>query len=87
VVTVHGALDDGDKPVFGVASVGRRPTVDGKDERIETYLLDFDGDLYGRRIHVHFHHKLREELKFSSLEELKAAMAKDIADARRYFGI
>lgn len=84
VVTVNGAAD---APVFGVCSVGRRPTVDGRDERIETYLLDFTGDIYGRRIRVEFHHKLREELKFSSLDELMLAMAKDIADAREYFNV
>lgn len=84
VVTVEGAADS---PVFGVSSVGRRPTVNGRDERIETYLLNFSGDIYGRRIRVQFHHKLREELKFSSLDELKLAMAKDIADAREYFRI
>ncbi|MDI1302161.1 MAG: bifunctional riboflavin kinase/FAD synthetase [bacterium] len=84
VVTVEGAADT---PVFGVSSVGRRPTVNGQDERIETYLLDFSGDIYGRRIRVQFHHKLREELKFSSLDELKVAMAKDIAEAREYFQI
>jgi riboflavin kinase/FMN adenylyltransferase len=84
VVTVEGAAD---APVFGVSSVGRRPTVNGQDERIETYLLDFSGDIYGRRIRVQFHHKLREELKFSSLDELKVAMAKDIAEAREYFQI
>lgn len=83
-VTVMNAADE---PVPGVCSVGRRPTVNGQDERIETYLLDFDADIYGRRIEVQFHQKLREELKFGSLDELKAAMAKDIADARRYFGI
>jgi riboflavin kinase/FMN adenylyltransferase len=84
VVTVNGVAD---VPVFGVCSVGRRPTVDGRDERIETYLLDFTGDIYGRRIRVEFHHKLREELKFSSLDELMLAMAKDIADAREYFNV
>ena len=83
-VTVEGAAD---VPVFGVTSVGRRPTVHGQDERIETHLLDFDGDIYGRRIKVVFHRKLREELKFNSLDELKTAMAKDIADSRDFFGI
>jgi riboflavin kinase/FMN adenylyltransferase len=83
-VTVTNALPH---PVRGVCSVGRRPTVNGQDERIETYLLDFDADIYGHRIHVTFHQKLREELKFDSLDELKVAMAKDIADARQYFGI
>lgn len=83
-VTVEGVAE---RPVFGAASVGRRPTVEGQDERIETHLLDFSGDIYGRRIRVVFHRKLREELKFGSLEELKTAMAKDIADTRVFFGI
>lgn len=83
-VTVDNALP---QPVYGVCSVGKRPTVNGQDERIETYLLDFEGDIYGHRIYVIFREKLREELKFNSREELKIAMAKDIADARRYFGI
>lgn len=83
-VTVDGAAAEA---VYGVSSVGRRPTVNGKDERIETYLLDFNADIYGRRIRVTFHHKLREELKFDSLASLKMAMEKDIADARSYFGI
>jgi riboflavin kinase/FMN adenylyltransferase len=83
-VTVSNALP---QVVHGVCSVGRRPTVNGVDERIETYLLDFDRDIYGHRIHVAFRQKLREELKFASLDELKTAMAKDVADARAYFGI
>ena len=83
-VTVEGAAAS---PVFGVTSVGRRPTVHGQDERIETHLFDFDGDIYGRRIKVVFHRKLREEMKFNSLDELKTAMAKDIADSREFFGI
>ncbi|HET8729482.1 MAG TPA: bifunctional riboflavin kinase/FAD synthetase [Moraxellaceae bacterium] len=83
-VTVHDALP---QPVHGVCSVGKRPTVNGLDERFETYLLDFAGDLYGHRIHLEFHHKIRDELKFDSLDELKVAMQKDIADTRHYFGI
>lgn len=83
-VTVEGI---GDAPLFGAASVGKRPTVHGLDERVETHLLDFAGDIYGKRIKVVFHHKLRNELKFGSLDELKLAMENDIADTRRYFGI
>lgn len=83
-VTVEGVAA---APVCGAASVGKRPTVQGLDERVETHLLDFAGDIYGKRIKVVFHHKLREELKFDSLDELKTAMAKDIADTRQYFGI
>lgn len=81
-VTVEGAAD---AMVYGVTSVGRRPTVDGRDERIETYLLDFSREIYGRRLRLQFHKKLRDELKFESLDALKRAMQQDIADARAYF--
>lgn len=74
-------------PAHGACSVGKRPTVNGLDERFETYLLDFNGDIYGHRIHIDFHHKIRDELKFNGLEELKAAMQDDIAKTRRFFGI
>lgn len=83
-VTVEGIAA---APLLGAASVGKRPTVHGLDERVETHLLDFVGDIYGKRIKVVFHHKLRDELKFGSLDELKAAMTNDIADTRQYFGI
>ncbi|MCC6201338.1 MAG: bifunctional riboflavin kinase/FAD synthetase [Moraxellaceae bacterium] len=83
-VTVEGVAA---APVFGAASVGKRPTVHGLDERVETHLLDFSGDIYGKRIRVEFHHKLRDELKFNSLDELKTAMQKDIAETRQYFNI
>lgn len=71
----------------GACSVGKRPTVNGLDERFETYLLDFEGDIYGHRIHIDFHYKIRDELKFNSLEELKVVMRGDIAETRRFFGI
>lgn len=90
-VTVRSAVAGGKAvpglPAYGACSVGRRPTVNGLDERFETYLLDFDGDLYGHRIHIDFHHKIRDELKFDSLDALKVAMGNDIAGTRRYFGI
>jgi riboflavin kinase/FMN adenylyltransferase len=75
----------GSKPVYGVSSVGTRPTVNGLDDRIETYLFDFNEDIYGRRIRVNFFHKIRDELKFSSLDELKAVMANDIRLAQDFF--
>jgi hypothetical protein len=49
---------------------------------LEVHLLDFAGDLYGRRLTVEFHHKLREEQRFASLEALKSAIDADIAAAR-----
>ena len=67
----------------GVASFGVRPTVDNGPPLLETYILDFSGDIYGQRIEVEFTAWLRPELKFDGLPALKAAMAKDIADARQ----
>jgi riboflavin kinase/FMN adenylyltransferase len=61
---------------------GVRPTVDNGPPLLETYILDFAQDIYGRRIEVEFTSWLRPELKFDGLPALKTAMAKDIADAR-----
>jgi len=67
----------------GAANIGVRPSVtsDGL-AHLEVHLLDYAGDLYGRHLGVTFHHKLRDEQRFASLDELKAAIAADIAAAR-----
>lgn len=70
----------------GVANIGVRPTVAGDGSaHLEVHLLDFAGDLYGRRLTVEFHHKLREEQRFASLEALKSAIDADIAAARAHW--
>jgi len=70
----------------GVANIGVRPSVSGDGRaHLEMHLLDFAGDLYGRHIRVTFHHKLRDEERFSSLDALKAAIDADIAAARAYW--
>jgi riboflavin kinase/FMN adenylyltransferase len=66
----------------GVTNVGTRPTVDGTTRRVETYLFDFAGDLYGRTLRVHLVARIRDEKKFGGLDELKAQIARDIADAK-----
>jgi riboflavin kinase/FMN adenylyltransferase len=67
----------------GVASFGTRPTVDADGAPLlETYLFDFDGDLYGRTIEVAFVRRIRAEEKFDGLEALMAAMERDKARAR-----
>lgn len=71
--------------VDGVANVGTRPTVDGKENRLEVHLFDFDADIYGLGIQVSFHSKLRSEQKFDSLEALKAQIQSDSDSAREYF--
>ncbi len=66
----------------GVINVGVRPTVDGDEPRLEIYLFDFAGDLYGRTLEVTLEHFIRDEQKFSGLDELKAQIARDIETAR-----
>jgi riboflavin kinase / FMN adenylyltransferase len=82
-VSVHGL---GAKPREGVASVGVRPTVkqDGVP-LLEVFLLDFDESIYGRRVTVEFLHKLRDEEKYDSLEQLTRQIRADVMQARDYF--
>jgi len=67
-----------------VTNIGVRPTVNGDFLNAETHLIDFDGDLYGRNIKVNFYEKFRDEIKFGSLDELKAQIQKDIEFGREY---
>lgn len=78
-VEVFG-LDE--EPVRGVANVGNRPTVAGTQNRLEVHLFDYDGDLYGRHLHVDLLHRIRDERRFESLDALKAQIARDAEQAR-----
>ena len=71
---------------MGVANVGTRPSVD-RDGTVncETHILDYDGMLYGQNVRVEFITRLRDEMRFSSLSELRAAMENDIRCARAFF--
>ncbi|MBA6414304.1 bifunctional riboflavin kinase/FAD synthetase [Parahaliea sp. F7430] len=83
VVSVEGPGLAGAK---GVANVGTRPTVDESIKaNLEVHLLDIDVNLYGKHIKVTFLHKLREEQKFASVEQLREQIAKDITTAREWF--
>jgi riboflavin kinase/FMN adenylyltransferase len=83
VVEVQGL---GPAPLPGVASLGVRPTVRaGGAPTLEVHLLDFDRDIYGRRVQVRFLHKLRDEEKYPDLATLTAAIARDVTAARNYF--
>ncbi len=70
-------------PLFGVANVGLRPTLGGLKARLEVHLLDFSGNCYGEHVEVAFLQKLREEKKFSGLDELKEQIRKDIEQAKQ----
>ena len=69
-----------------VTNVGIRPTI-GRDDQVtvESYILDYRGDLYGIQVRVEFHKFLREEIMFSDIEELKKQIQADAAAARAYF--
>lgn len=68
-----------------VTNVGSRPTVQGTQVRTESWILDFDRDIYGKTITLEFHYFLRPEKRFDSLEQLKAAVQADAARTRNYF--
>ncbi|GLK56758.1 riboflavin kinase/FMN adenylyltransferase [Methylopila capsulata] len=76
------ALVDG-AIVNGVASFGSRPQFDDGAPRLEVFLLDFSGDLYGKRLRVELVAWQRAEAKFESVEALIAQMERDKAEARR----
>lgn len=66
----------------GITSVGKNPTVKGKNLTVETHILDFDKDIYGEQIYVNFIRKIRDEKKFNSLEDLKEQLKKDESFAK-----
>ena len=81
IYAVRGRLADG-RVLDGAANLGVRPTFDPPKELLEPYFFDFYGDLYGETIEVELHAHLRDEMKFDSLDALKAQMAQDCDTAR-----
>lgn len=71
---------------IAVTNVGSRPTVEGHQFRTETWILDYDGNLYDRKITLEFCAFLRPEQRFDGLDELKAAVLADAEKTREYFG-
>jgi riboflavin kinase/FMN adenylyltransferase len=82
VYAVRARLDDGSEH-SGVASFGTRPTFEGRDEVLETYVFDWEGDLYGRVIEVDLIAWIRPEAKFDSIDALVERMHEDETEARR----
>ncbi|MBO5364787.1 MAG: bifunctional riboflavin kinase/FAD synthetase [Clostridia bacterium] len=70
-----------------MTNVGEKPTVAQNHSGIESHLLAFSGDLYGKEIAVRFHKKMREIIRFDALEELKRQLADDRQTAQAYFAI
>ena len=85
VYITRAFLPDG-RSCPGVTNVGTRPTVtDGDAVSVETYLLGFDGDLYGQTVRLEFHKRLRGEVKFPSLEALRQEILRNVAETEAYF--
>ena len=75
------------KEYNSITNFGTRPTVDGKELLAETYLFDFDRDIYGQDVKISFLSFLRDEEKFNSLDELKTQIEKDRKQAAVFFGV
>ena len=86
VYAVAARLGDG-AALTGVANLGERPTVAGRDFRLEVHLFDFSGDLYGKRLDVALLHFIRPEQRFPDLDALKRQIAADGVRARALLGV
>lgn len=76
----------GEKMYPSVTNIGNNPTFEGLDKAsAETHILDFNKDIYGKKIEVIFIKKIRSEKKFESAEELVVQIEKDVIVARKYF--
>ena len=72
--------------IEGIANIGVRPTVDGSNKVVlETHLFDFDRDIYGNKVTVHFKQKIRAERRFRTVDELKEQIVADVAEAKNIF--
>ncbi|MBW4629240.1 MAG: bifunctional riboflavin kinase/FAD synthetase [Brasilonema octagenarum HA4186-MV1] len=85
-VTVCDETPDNPENIYlGVMNIGHRPTVNGTYQSVEIHLLDWSGDLYGKKLMVQLERFLRPEQKFSSLEALKTQIQQDCNVARAFF--
>lgn len=83
---VYAACVEIDDTEYGaVANIGHRPTVNGQNVLLEAHILDFDGDLYGRRLRVRLLTFIRPEVHFNSVEDLRRQIAADSEFAKRIF--
>ena len=75
-----------DKVYYGVTNIGVKPTItDEKIPGVETYIIDFSGDIYGKEINVELIHFQRPEMKFQSVDMLQTQLMRDVEFARTYF--
>ncbi len=78
-------LFENNKKYIGAASIGTRPTVNGVEKLLEVHLLGFNKQVYGQNVEVLFYHKIRNEVKFENLTELKQYIKDDVIKTRQFF--
>ena len=75
----------GDQGYDSVTNIGMRPSVDGEETvTVETYILDFTGDIYGEEVRLEVHQYLRPTQKFQGIEEVQKQVEKDVKNAKKY---
>jgi len=87
---VHGVYavqmsSENNLSINGVANIGKRPTVDGQDLQLEVHLFNFNQEIYGQKVCVKFKHKIRDEKRFDSFDDLKQQIIKDSKHAKDFF--
>ena len=81
IYAAYAHLDD--HQLKAAVSIGTNPTFGGRDRTIEPFILDFDDDLYGSTLRLEFVRRLRDQVKFDSVEALLEQIDRDVADTRR----
>lgn len=84
-VYVTRACLEGGRVLAAATNIGIQPTFDGHSRRVETHLLDFEGDLYGQVVSIELLDRLRDERKFDGIDALVAQIRDDVAQSRAYF--
>ena len=77
----------GGQKVYGMMSIGKNPTIEGKGASIEVYFFDFNGDLYDQKLTIEFVQYLREEQKFATIDLLKKQLQDDETAARKAIAV
>ena len=67
---------------MAATSIGTRPTFEGGTHTVEAYILDFEGDLYGREVRLEFVRRLRDEIKYETVDALLRQIERDVAQTR-----
>jgi riboflavin kinase/FMN adenylyltransferase len=78
-------VEVGDKKYRSVTNIGYNPTFNNQERSIETFILDFSDNLYGKKVSLYFHERIRGEIRFGNVDELKRRISMDVQAAELYF--